>query len=190
VNSQDREEFAAFMTGRWPGLVRLGYGLTGDRSLAEELAQTALASACTAWRRVRRADDPDAYVRKILVNAANRRFREQRRSAWGREPVEVIDRASASAGDPAHLAGARSDLATALRGLPPRQRAVIVLRYWADLSDAQIADVLGCSEGTVRSQAWRALEKLRLSPALRDENDPGDVSQAPSIGGNGEGGVR
>jgi RNA polymerase sigma factor (sigma-70 family) len=66
------------------------------------------------------------------------------------------------------LAGQRSDLMTALRGLPPRQRAVIVLRYWGDLSDAQVAALLGCSEGTVRSQAWRALAKLRVSAALVD----------------------
>ncbi len=160
MNDQDRSEFTDFMVSRWPGLVRLGYGLTGDRWLAEDLAQAALASACISWRRVRRADDPDAYVRKILINAARRRFRELRRSA-----AAAPDRAESKA-IPTQLADTRSDLLTALRGLPPRQRAVIVLRYWADLSDAQVAELLGCSEGTVRSQAWRALAKLRVSPAL------------------------
>jgi RNA polymerase sigma-70 factor (sigma-E family) len=160
VNSQDREEFTEFMTGRWPGLVRLAYAMTGDRWLAEDLAQAALASACHSWRRVRHADDPDAYVRRILINAAHRRFREHRRSTsgGGRNEPELADLAQA--------VDARSDLLTALGGLPHRQRAVIVLRYWADLSDAQVAELLGCSEGTVRSQAWRALAKLRVSPAL------------------------
>jgi DNA-binding NarL/FixJ family response regulator len=110
---------------------------------------------------VRRADDPDAYVRKILINASNRRFRRRRSAEEARRLPE------APPADPAALADQRSDLMTALRGLPPRQRAVIVLRYWGDLSDAQVAALLGCSEGTVRSQAWRALAKLRLSAALR-----------------------
>ena len=162
MNGKDREQFREFMVSRWPELVRLGYALTGDRWLAEDLAQTALASACTAWWRVRRADDPDAYVRRILINASNRRFRRRRPAEEARRLPE------APLADPAAAAGQRSDLIVALRGLPPRQRAVIVLRYWADLSDAQVAALLGCSEGTVRSQAWRALAKLRVSPALVD----------------------
>jgi RNA polymerase sigma-70 factor (sigma-E family) len=162
VNGQDREQFREFMVSRWPDLVRLAYGLTGDRWLAEDLAQTALASACNAWWRVRRANDPDAYVRRILINASNRRFRRRR-------PAEEIrGLPEAPVADPAALADQRSDLMTALRGLPPRQRAVIVLRYWGDLTDAQVAALLGCSEGTVRSQAWRALAKLRVSAALVD----------------------
>jgi len=78
VNGQDREKFREFMVSRWPGLVRLGYALTGDWWLAEDLAQTALAGACAAWWRVSRAEDPDAYVRRILINASNRRFRRRR----------------------------------------------------------------------------------------------------------------
>ena len=162
MNSKDREQFREFMVSRWPELVRLGYALTGDRWLAEDLAQTALADACTVWWRVRRADDPDAYVRRILINASNRRFRRRRPAEQARGLPE------APLADPAVLAGQRSDLMTALRALPRRQRAVIVLRYWADLSDAQVAALLGCSEGTVRSQAWRALAKLRVSAALVD----------------------
>jgi len=167
VNGKDREQFREFMVSRWPELVRLGYALTGDRWLAEDLAQTALAGACTAWWRVSQADDPDAYVRKILINASNRRFRRRRPADDARRlPEAPLD-------DLAALADQRSDLmAAALRALPPRQRAVIVLRYWADLSDAQVAALLGCSEGTVRSQAWRALAKLRVSAALVDGEVP------------------
>ena len=127
-----------------------------------DLAQTALAGACTAWWRVRRADNPGAYVRRILINASNCRFRKRRPAE------EVRGLPEAPVADPAALADQRSDLMSALRGLPPRQRAVIVLRYWADLSDAQVAALLGCSEGTVRSLAWRALAKLRVSAALVD----------------------
>lgn len=162
MNGQDREQFREFMVTRWPGLVRLGYALTGDRWLAEDLAQTALTRACTAWWRVSRADDPDAYVRRILINACNRRFRRRRPAE------EACGLPDAPLADPTVLADQRSDLMAALRGLPPRQRAVVVLRYWADLSDAQVAALLGCSEGTVRSQAWRALTKLRVSAALVD----------------------
>ena len=78
MNGKEREQFREFMVSRWPELVRLGYALTGDRWLAEDLAQTALASACTSWWRVRRADDPDAYVRRILITASNRGFRRRR----------------------------------------------------------------------------------------------------------------
>jgi RNA polymerase sigma-70 factor (sigma-E family) len=169
VNGQDREQFREFMVTRWPGLVRLGYALTGDRWLAEDLAQTALAGACRAWWRVKRADDPDAYVRRILINASNRHFRRHRPAAETRTvPEGSLAAPEGSLADPAAQADQRSDLMAALRELGPRQRAVIVLRYWADLSDAQVAALLGCSEGTVRSQAWRALARLRVSTSLVD----------------------
>ena len=167
MNGQDREQFREFMVTRWPGLVRLGYVLTGDRWLAEDLAQTALAGACRAWWRVKRADDPDAYVRRILINASNRQYRRRRLAEETRPALEGPVPAGSLA-DPAAEADQRSDLMAALRELAPRQRAVIVLRYWADMNDAQVAALLGCSEGTVRSQAWRALAKLRVSTALVD----------------------
>jgi RNA polymerase sigma-70 factor (sigma-E family) len=163
VNAKERQQFEEFMTSRWPALVRLAFGLTGDRWLAEDLAQSALASAYASWWRVRRADDPDAYVRRILINASKSRFRRQR-VAEQPSPEEVPDVAA----DPAAAIGERSALLAALSTLPPRQRAVVVLRYWEDLSDAQAAAMLGCSASTVRSQAARALAKLRASGALAD----------------------
>ena len=93
------------MTARWPGLVRLAYGLTGDRWLAEDVAQAALASAYAAWWRVRRADDPDAYVRRILINTSHRRFRRHRVAEQAHQPGELPDAAVA---DPAELIGQRS----------------------------------------------------------------------------------
>lgn len=149
------EDFSAFAESRWPGLVRLAYGLTGDRWTAEDIAQTTLARAYVAWRRVSRADDPDAYVRRMLINASNRRFRKQRVTE---QPGAIPD---AAADGPADLIGDRAALLAALRVLPPRQRAVVVLRYWADLTDAQTAAALDCSPATVRSQLARALARLR-----------------------------
>ena len=165
ISSEGREDFSAFAASRWPGLVRLAFGLTGDRWLAEDIAQTALARAYVAWRRVSQADDPDAYLRRILVNASHRRFRRRRVTEQPGDPPETpVD-------GPAELVGDRSAVLAALSQLPPRQRAVIVLRYWADLTDAQIAATLGCSPGTVRSQASRALARLRESPALMEGDD-------------------
>jgi RNA polymerase sigma-70 factor (sigma-E family) len=155
IDTDGDEDFSAFATSRWPGLVRLAFGLTGDRWLAEDMAQTALARAYVAWRRVSRADDPDTYLRRILVNVSHRRFRRRRLAEQPGDPPETpVD-------GPADLVGERTALLAALRQLPPRQREVIVLRYWADLTDAQIAATLGCSPGTVRSQLSRALAKLR-----------------------------
>jgi RNA polymerase sigma-70 factor (sigma-E family) len=166
VNARERQQFEEFMTSRWPALVRLAFGLTGDRWLAEDLAQTALASAYASWWRVRRADDPDAYVRRILINASKSRWR---RSSVAEQFAGPPDEVPDPAADPAAAIGERSALLVALAALPPRQRAVVVLRYWEDLSDAQAAALLGCSASTVRSQAARALAKLRASGALADQ---------------------
>ena len=165
------------MTSRWPGLVRLAFGLTGDRWLAEDLAQTALASAYASWRRVRRADDPDAYVRRILINASKGRWRRHRVSE---HPAETAPEATVT--DPTASVDNRSALFSALQELPQRQRAVVVLRYLEDLTDAQAAALLGCSASTVRSQAARALAKLRASGALAD-TDPDDAARRRQAGG-------
>jgi RNA polymerase sigma-70 factor (sigma-E family) len=179
VNARERQQFEEFMTSRWPGLVRLAFGLTGDRWLAEDLAQTALVSAFASWWRVRRADDPDAYVRRILINASKSRWRRGRVTEQAAEPpAEVPDPAA----DPAVTIGERSALLKALGALPPRQRAVVLLRYWEDLSDAQAAALLGCSASTVRSQAARALAKLRASGALA-EASAGDAAPRRRAGG-------
>jgi RNA polymerase sigma-70 factor (sigma-E family) len=172
VNARDREQFEEFMTSRWPGLVRLAFGLTGDRWLAEDLAQTALASAYASWWRVRRADDPDAYVRRILINASKSRLRRRR---VNEQPAATAREAAVS--DPTASVDERSALLGALQELPPRQRAVIVLRYLEDLTDAQAGALLGCSASTVRSQAARALAKLRSSEGLGPD-DPAPRRQA------------
>jgi RNA polymerase sigma-70 factor (sigma-E family) len=159
-------EFSEFMQSRWKQLVRLGYGLTGDPGLAEDLAQTALARAYAAWPRVRRAGDPDAYVWRIMVNANHSRFRKRR----------VPEQLSAAPPEPAvppAAAGPQPDqreaLIAALASLPYGQRAAVVLRYWVGMTETEAAAALGCSAGNVKSQASRALAKLRASAGLPEE---------------------
>jgi RNA polymerase sigma-70 factor (sigma-E family) len=171
VGSGDREQFRQFMVSRWPKLVRLAYGLTGERWAAEELAQIALADAYADWWRVRRADDPDAYVRKILISAFTRRSRRKQAAAGAPAPQETGDGPS---GDPAGAVGERSALLAALAELPPRQRAVIVLRFWEYMTDAQVAATLGCAESTVRGQAARALATLWSNAELAGELADGE----------------
>ena len=156
------DEFSDFMHGRWSQLVRLGYGLTGDLQLAEDLAQTAFAKAYASWGRVRRADNPDAYLRRIVVNANRSRFRKVRvgEVLTGAVPDLVF------AGGGADQWHEREALVKALMELPYGQRATVVLRYWLDLTETETAAVLGCSVGNVKSQASRALAKLRTSSVL------------------------
>lgn len=155
-------EFSDFMYGRWSQLVRLGYGLTGDLQLAEDLAQTAFARAYASWGRVRRADNPDAYLRRIVVNANRNRFRKMRVGEVLTETVPDL----ISATDGTNQCHDRDALVTALMQLPHGQRAAVVLRYWLELTEAETAAVLGCSVGNVKSQSSRALAKLRTSAGL------------------------
>ena len=180
MEARDADDFGQFMASRWPGLVRLAYGITGDRWLAEDIAQTTLASAYAAWWRVRRADDPDAYVRRMLINACNSRFRRRRVTEKLHAMAELPDTGLA---DPSDIVGDRAALVAAVRQLPPRQRAIVVLRYLEDLSDARVAVVLGCSAATVRSQASRALAKLRDSAALADTAAPRRAGPVRGPGG-------
>ncbi|HEX3491773.1 MAG TPA: SigE family RNA polymerase sigma factor [Streptosporangiaceae bacterium] len=160
-------EFTEFMQGRWAQLVRLGYGLTGDQHLGEDLAQTALSRAYASWPRVRRTGNPDAYVRRMMVNANHSRFRKRRVDE--RLTGEVPDTAAIAAAD---VSDDRATLMAALMALPDGQRAVVVLRYWMDMSETEVAATLGCSVGNVKSQASRALAKLRLTEGLAEGMKP------------------
>ncbi|MFL6110893.1 MAG: SigE family RNA polymerase sigma factor [Catenulispora sp.] len=169
-------EFQHYMAARWPALVRTAYLLTGDQHLAEDLAQSTLTKVYASWRRVRRADDIDAYVRRVLVNTNASRFRKHRVA----EHLTAVPY-DATGHEPHADLAQRSALMAALAGLPKRQRAVVVLRYWEDLSEREVADVLGVSPGTVKSQASRALARLRTSSALGDERSARDPVMVPSI---------
>jgi len=155
VGVESDEEFRDFMRGRWPAMVRLAYTLTGDQGHAEDITQTAFASAYASWGRVRQAGDPDAYVRAIVIHENSKRFRKRRVREDLRAAVpELGTDADDSLAD-------RMALRSALSLLGPRQRAVIVLRFWLDMSEAATAQALNCSVGTVKSQASRALATLR-----------------------------
>jgi RNA polymerase sigma-70 factor (sigma-E family) len=152
--------FEEFVSSRGQSLQRFGYALTGDWALAEDLLQTALARAYPRWSRIRR-DDPEAYVRKIMVNTWSSWWRRRWR---GEVPAEQLPETAG----PDELAGvdSRHALRVALAHLPPRQRAVVVLRYHQDLPEAQVAALLGVTVGTVKSQAAKALASLRAQAAL------------------------
>ena len=166
MSAESDEEFREFMRGRWPAMVRLAYGLTGDLGHAEDVAQAAFARAYASWSRVARTGDPDAYVRRIVINENNSRFR--RRRVTERLVDAVPEPSGPRAADTADAFGDSEALMKALRRLGPRQRAVVVLRFWMDMSEAETAAALGCSVGTVKSQASRALAALRGSAELME----------------------
>lgn len=155
----DDETFAQFMAGALPGLLRFGHVLTGDPVRAEELAQSALVQLYLRWGR-RDLEQPYAYVRRSMVNAYTSWWRRSRRDAALPAGLDVPH-------SPPDY-GERDAVLRALRLLPPKQRAVIVLRYYEDLPEAAIAEALGCSPGTVKSHASRALRTLRSSLAPTD----------------------
>jgi RNA polymerase sigma-70 factor (sigma-E family) len=164
VNPQADAEFTDFVRGNWAKLVRLGYGLTGDRGLGEDLAQSALAKAYASWPRVCRAGNPEAYVRKILVNASRDRLRRRRVDEL------LTDSMPEPVGSgPDDSAEIRTALMKALLRLPAGQREIVVLRFWLDLTETEAASAVGCSVGNVKSQASRALAKLRSNVDLKDE---------------------
>ena len=157
MNGRD-EEFREFMRNRASPLHQSAYLLCGDWHLAHDLVQDTLVKAYRHWPRVRQADSPDAYVRRILLNEARSGWRRRERAMpvarfpEGREPV---------APDATDELARRAGLLQALLVLPLRQRATIILRYLEGMSERETAAVLGCSEGTVKSQSARALGTLR-----------------------------
>lgn len=151
--------FEEFVQARSPRLFRTALLLAGqDRAVAEDLLQLALERAYRHWARVCRSGEPERYVQRILANASNDRWRQvARRPERQLRPGE----ADPLARDQSDAVAERDFLMRALATLPPRQRTVLVLRYFNDLSEAEIADALGCSAGTVKSQASRGLARLR-----------------------------
>jgi RNA polymerase sigma-70 factor (sigma-E family) len=152
-------DFDDFVAARSTRLLRTAYLLTRDRGQAEDLLQTALSKAWFAWGRI--DADPEPYVRRILVTT----YASWWRRKWnGEQPSETL--LDTPAPGPADRSEERHDLWTAMGRLPRRQRAVVVLRFFEDLTEAQTAAVLDCSVGTVKSQTAKALAKLRVDPAL------------------------
>lgn len=154
THPSDDAAFTAFVHTVWPGLYRTAYLLLGDHAEAEDLVQASLAKTYASWRRVRDVDAAPAYARRVLVNTASSWFR---RASWRNERPTLDLPEAAHDHDPS----TRPALLDALRALPPRQRAVVVLRFYEDLDVRRTAAALGCSEGTVKSQTSLALDKLR-----------------------------
>jgi RNA polymerase sigma-70 factor (sigma-E family) len=150
------EEFVAIAS---PRLLRTAFLLTRDAGHAEDLLQTALARAWRAWHRVN--GDPEPYVRRIIVNTHATWWRRRWR---GEEPTGELPELPGEA--PQDAVGEREWLWQALGRLPRRQRTALVLRFYEDLTEAQVAALLGCSVGTVKSQASKALAKLRLDDSV------------------------
>ncbi len=162
------EEFSAFVAARADHLYRQAWLLTGSRSSAEDLVQTALTKAYAAWSRVRRADDPVAYVHGVLMKS----FLSDRRRRWTSELPVAQPRVDTGGGgaDPADAQVERLALVGALDGLSRTDRAVVVLRYWDDRSVAETATTLGLSEAAVKNRSLRALRRLadHLEPVPDD----------------------
>lgn len=161
MDDEARARFGDFVAARTPALIRVAYMLTGNQHAAEDLLQSALTKTAARWRTLRH-DDPEGYVRTVM-------YREQvswwRRLGRHRE-VAVDPPPDRVTADLTAHADLRLSVRTAMLRLPPAQRAVLVLRYFEDLTETQAAEVLGCSVGTVRSRTHRAVSRLReLLPA-------------------------
>lgn len=157
----DRDGFEQYVAARRAALLRTAYLLTGQHEDAEDLVQVALVKAVPKWGRI--AGDPEPYVRRILVNENISRWRGRR---WREQPADVLPEVVSDGPD----LDRRAVLRRALLQLAPRQRAVVVLRYYDDLTERQTADLLGIRVGTVKSQARDALARLRdLVPDLADD---------------------
>lgn len=160
---QTQDDFEMFARSVMPQLRRIAWAYCRDGHRADDLVQSTLERVCTRWPRVRSADDPVAYTRTMMLRLL---LNEQRRPWWRRETS--TDRLLEQAREGPDLA-ARHDLSRLVQQLPPRQRLVIVLRFYADLSVKDVAEHLGCSEGTVKSQTSAALASLRTKTAATRE---------------------
>lgn len=185
-----RTEFEEFVTARSAALFRTAVLLTGNRQDAQDLVQSALERACRHWERVAAAEQPEAYVRRILVNSLKDRWRLGRRivevpldDIWPPPSDSGHGQGSASGQSPYRQVELRRSMIAELRRLPVGMRSVLVLRYFEDLSEAEIAHALNCSTGTVKSQAARGLARLRaaLGPAAHALPLPATADQGTVI---------
>jgi RNA polymerase sigma-70 factor (sigma-E family) len=162
------EEFQSFVIGRWPRLMRTAFLLTGEQHAAEDLVQSTLEQVYVAWRKVDAADDPEAYVRRVMINAHARKHRRRLKEFLAPKDDSGLTHELPDTGDRIAQADDRGALLTALAQLPARQREAVVLRYWEDLSESQTAEAMGCSVGSVKSNAAKGIAKLRAIPGLAE----------------------
>jgi len=169
-STEEDEDFVEFVSEVSSRLRQTAYLLCGSRDDAKDLVQEALERACRKWYRIAATDSPEAYVRRIMVNLANDRWRRINRL---RESEQALALAAqrADPGDEYGRLDLRDQLTTLLADLPIRMRTIIVLRYFDDMDDAHIADVLGITPSTVRSQLSRGLARLRSTVEKADVAD-------------------
>jgi RNA polymerase sigma-70 factor (sigma-E family) len=166
--STSDDDFERFVADRSPHLLRTAWLLTGDAGRAEDLLQTALVVVWPKWNRIVEGGNPEGYVRRVLVT----KFLSWQRRHWRFEvPTESPPDPTAPAGGLDGRTADRDAIRRALAGLSRQQRAVVVLRYVEDLSVAETATILSCSQATVRVQAGRALAALRLNPHVQERAD-------------------
>lgn len=158
--------FQEFAAARLPAVLAFAAVLTGQRATAEDIAQEVLIRAYARWDTIGRLDRPEFYVRKMVLNE----FLSWRRRSWRLIPAGDTAAAGESTSDHADQYAERSALLAEIGKLPRRQRAVLVLRYYEDRSDAEIAELLGCQPGTVRAYASRALAALRIEMSSQPGN--------------------
>ena len=164
----EAEGFAQFIEAREQALQRTAWLLTNDWALAQDLVQAALVRSWPYWGRIRRGDDPEIYVRRVMVNT----WTTWRRRRWRAEEPSGLLTDRPAAGDMADDAATRVAVRQVLAALTERQRAVVVLRLFDDLPEAQVARILGCAVGTVKATMSQALARLRSDPQLADLMGP------------------
>ncbi|MEU8263124.1 SigE family RNA polymerase sigma factor [Micromonospora sp. NPDC048999] len=173
------DDFEVFVRQRSAALARTAYLLTGDRHLAEDLLQDTLARVAERWWAVVRGGDPEPYVRRMLYTRAIDGWRHRRRHAAATAAVAERPELQ-SPSDDAEIIARRLVLRDALARLTPRQRAVLVLRFYEDHTEVQTADLLGCSVNTVKSQTRHALSRLRaVAPHLAETFDRPSPVETP-----------
>lgn len=156
MDDDSEEQFRAFVNARWAPLKRFAFALTGDLGQAEDLLQTALLNCHRRWRHITNDDSPEVYVRRALINLNISWWRRRRIVEYPTAAVpDVPGRDEMASFD------ARDEIWRAILSLPGRMRAILVLRYLEDLPESEVADILGCSVGSVKSQASRGLARLR-----------------------------
>ncbi len=169
--------FEAFVATRQVALLRFAMVLTGNARLAEDVVADVLSRAYERWDQLATMNSPYGYVRRMVVNEYLTWRRRLRRTF----PVATLEELTEAAPDHAEAHSTRADLHARLSGLPPRQRACVVLRYYEDLADAEIAEALGCSVGTVRSNISRALAALRIDFVATDPAEPTTIRLSPAV---------
>lgn len=163
--ADDADGFAAYVRASEHRHKRLAFLLTGDLDAAEDLLQAAYAKMYPHWAKARTYDVPDAYLRRVMVSLRTSWWRRTRNREWSTDEPPEGSHPSHDGADPAGPVVEREVLLHALRTLPTRQRAAVVLRHWCDLSEAETASAMGCSRGTVKSSTSKGLAHLRAALA-------------------------